>query len=57
MTVKSDWVSEHDLLFSIQYSDFENEHFYNNYSFAPDGGMFNGELIFECSPNGSYYGK
>ena len=57
MTVKADFISEFDLFFSIQYSDYENEHLYYNYSYAPDGGIYNGKLIFKCDPDGSYYGK
>ena len=57
ITVNSDKVPDKQLLYSIQYSDNENEDLYYNFTFSPDNGVWNDILIFQCDGWGNYYSK
>ena len=57
ITVNSDTVPDKKLLYSIQYSDNENEDLYYNFTFSPNNGIWNDILIFQCDGWGNYYGE
>ena len=57
ITLNSLHIGEDSLLYSIQYSDYENEVLHYNFTFAPNNGEYNGIQIFQCDAVGNYYSR
>ena len=55
ITINSDTVGDGDVLYSIQYSDNEDEDLHYNFTYSPNNGIWNDRLIFECDEFGNYY--